>query len=63
MCDESVSDSAKVELLRKSANYQHGQTRLASVGKGCDRHLFGLYLIAKVKLSSIQVSKIQLFQD
>ena len=48
MCDESVSDSAKLELLKLSANYQHSQTRLASVGKGCDRHLFGLYLIAKV---------------
>ena len=48
MEDSSLPDAMKVDLLRKSANYQYYQTRLSSVGEGCDRHLFGLYIIAKV---------------
>ena len=47
MEDENLSREEKINLL-KSANYHHEQNRIATAARGFDRHLFGLYVIAKV---------------
>merc|ERR1719350_105651 len=45
MVDENVSDERKYELFRK-AEAQHKTTCInAMLGRGVDRHLFGLYVI------------------
>lgn len=49
MCDPSVSDPEKVQLLRTAVNAHKNYTVMASSGEGIDRHLLGLKLIAREK--------------
>uniref|UniRef100_A0A7E4V0A4 Carn_acyltransf domain-containing protein n=1 Tax=Panagrellus redivivus TaxID=6233 RepID=A0A7E4V0A4_PANRE len=45
--DPKVTDSEKITLLRKACAAHQNYVRMAMAGKASDRHLFGLYVVAK----------------
>lgn len=46
MLDDNVSDEVRVDLMRKAINGHRAYTNMALQGKGVDRHLLGLKLMA-----------------
>jgi len=42
-----ISDEEKLALLKKSCDQHQDYYRNCMAGKGCDRHLFGLYVVSK----------------
>ncbi|WKY09104.1 hypothetical protein Q1695_001898 [Nippostrongylus brasiliensis] len=47
MLDEKVSKEEKIEKLRKACNVHTANNKEAMVGRGVDRHLFVLYVLAQ----------------
>lgn len=47
MLDKDKSDEERKQLLKAAIGYQEGYKFQAMRGMGIDRHLFGLYVIAK----------------
>lgn len=47
MCDKSVSNKQRVELLRTAADKHQLLYRDAMNGRGVDRHLFALYVACR----------------
>ncbi|KAJ8311520.1 hypothetical protein KUTeg_010875 [Tegillarca granosa] len=45
--DKSESKETKINLLRKACEFHQGLYRDAMNGRGCDRHLFALYVVSK----------------
>ena len=48
MDNPNVLQSEKAALLKKAINHQHNYKLQAMNGQACDRHMFGLYIAAKM---------------